>query len=66
VTKFDCVELAPEFFVLGVDEKMAHFHEGAGVGDEDGIENFPRELLTRSLVRREWAAGDVLVNMDAC
>ena len=43
-TKFDCVGHAPEFFVLGVDTKVAHFHEGAGVGVEDGIENFPREL----------------------
>ncbi len=24
-TEFDCVELAPEFFVLGVDKKVAHF-----------------------------------------
>jgi hypothetical protein len=66
MTKFDCVGLAPELFVLGVDEKVAHFHEGAGVGVEDGIENFPWELPTRSLVCREWAAGDVVVNMDAC
>jgi hypothetical protein len=43
VTKFDCVGLSPGFFVLGVDKKVAHFHEGAGVGVEDGIENFPRE-----------------------
>ncbi len=43
-TKFDCVGLAPEFFVLGVDKKVAQFHEGASVGVEDGIENFPREL----------------------
>ncbi len=40
-TKFDHVGLAPEFFVLRVDKKVAHFHEGAGVGVEDGIENFP-------------------------
>ncbi len=53
VTKFDCVGLAPEFFVLGVDEKVAHFHKGAGVSVEDGIENFPWEFLTRSLVCRE-------------
>jgi hypothetical protein len=46
VTKFDCVGLAPEFFVLGVDKKVVHFHEGAGVGVEDVIENFPRELPT--------------------
>ncbi len=65
-TEFDCVGLAPEFFVLGVDKKVAHFHEGAGVGVEDGIENIPWELSTRSLVCREWAAGDVVVNMDAC
>ncbi len=65
-TKFDCVGLAPEFFVFGVDKKMAHFHEEAGVGVEDGIENFPRELPTRCLFRCEWAAGDVVVNMDAC
>ncbi len=45
-TKFNCVGFAPEFFVLRVDEKVAHFHEGAGVGVEDGIENFPRELPT--------------------
>ncbi len=25
-TKFDHVGLAPEFFILGVDEKVAHFH----------------------------------------
>jgi hypothetical protein len=46
-TKFDHVGLAPELFVLGVDEKVAHFHEGAGVGVEGRIENFfPRELPT--------------------
>ncbi len=45
-TEFNRVGLSPEFFVLGVDEKMAHFHEGAGVGVEDGIENFPRESPT--------------------
>jgi hypothetical protein len=65
-TKFDCVGLAPEFFVFGVDEKMAHFHESTSVGVEDGIGNFPRELPTRCLFCREWAAGDVVVNMDAC
>ncbi len=65
-TKFDHVGLAPEVFVLGVDKKVVHFHEGAGVGVEDGIENFPWELPTRSLVCHEWAAGDVVVNMDAC
>ncbi len=31
VTEFDCVGLAPDFFVLGVDKKAAHFHEGAGL-----------------------------------
>ncbi len=66
VTKFDHVGLAPEFFVFGVDEKVAHFHEGAGVGVEDGIENFQWESPTRSLVCREWATSDVVVNMDAC
>jgi hypothetical protein len=65
-TKFNCVGLAPELFVLGIDEKVAHFHEGAGVGVEDGIENFPWEFPTRSLVCHEWAADDVVVNMDAC
>jgi hypothetical protein len=65
-TQFDHVGLAPEFFVLGVDKKVAHFHEGASVGVEDGIENFLRELPTRSLMGRESAAGDVVVNMDAC
>jgi hypothetical protein len=33
-TKFDCVGLAPEFFVLGVDKKVVHFHEGASVGHQ--------------------------------
>jgi hypothetical protein len=65
-TKFNCVGLAPEFSVLGVDKKVAHFYEGACVGVKDGIENFSWELPTRSLVCREWAAGDVIVNMDAC
>jgi hypothetical protein len=65
-TAFDCVGLAPEFFVLGLEKKVAHFHEGASVGVEDGIENFLWELPTRSLVCREWAASDVVVNMDAC
>jgi hypothetical protein len=65
-TKFDPVGLAPEFFVLGVDKKVAHFHEGVSVGVEYGIENFARELPTRGLMRHEWAAGDVVVNMDAC
>ena len=64
-TKFVHVGLAPEFFVLGVDKKVAHFHEGASVGVEDGIENFLRELPTRSLMHGEWAASDVVVNMDA-
>jgi hypothetical protein len=65
-TEVDYVGLAPEFFVLGVDKKAAHFHEDTGVGVEDGIENFRRESPTQSLVSREWAAGDVVVNMDAC
>jgi hypothetical protein len=65
-TKFDCVGLAPEYFVFGVDKKMAHFYEGTSVSVEDGIENFPRELPTRCLFCREWVAGDVVVNMDAC
>ncbi len=65
-TKFDCVGLAPEFFVFGVDKKMVHFHEGAAVGVEDSIENFPRELPTRCFFCCEWAASDVIVNMDAC
>jgi hypothetical protein len=64
-TEFDCVGLAPEFFVLGVDKKVAHFHEGTSVSVEDGIENFARELQTRSLMHHEWAARDVIVNMDA-
>ncbi len=64
--EFDCVGLAPEFFVLGVDEKVAHFHEGASVGVEDGIKNFSRKSPTRCLMRQEWATGDVVVNMDAC
>ncbi len=41
-TKFDRVGVAPEFFVLRVDKKVANFHEGAGVGVEDGIDNFLR------------------------
>ncbi len=65
-TKFDCVGLAPEFFVLGVDKTVAHFHEGASVGVEEGIANFLRELPTRSLMCQEWVAGDVIVNKDAC
>jgi hypothetical protein len=64
-TKFDHVGLSPEFFVLGVDEKVAHFHEGSSVGVEDNIENFARELPTRGLMHREWVARDVVVNMDA-
>ncbi len=36
-TKFDCIGLAPEFFVLGVDKEVVHFHEGAGVGVEDAL-----------------------------
>jgi hypothetical protein len=63
--KFDHVGLAPEFFVLGVDEKVVHFHEGTSVGFAVGIENFARELLMRSLMYHEWAADDVIVNMDA-
>jgi hypothetical protein len=65
-TEFNCVGLAPEFFVLGVDEKVAHFHEGTSVGVEDGIESFLRESPTRSLMHHELAAGDVAVDMDAC
>jgi hypothetical protein len=49
-TKFDHVGLASEFFVLGVDKKVAHFHEGASVGVEDNFENFLRELPERSLI----------------
>jgi hypothetical protein len=63
--EFDCVGLAPEFFVLGVDEKVVHFHEGASAGVEDGIENFLNKLPTRSLMHQEWVASDVIVNMDA-
>ncbi len=65
-TKFDCVGFAPELFVLGVDKKVAHFHEGASVSVEDGIENFARESTTRGLMCCEWTAGDVVVNMGAC
>ncbi len=49
-TKFNRVGLAPEFFVFGVDKKVAHFHEGASIGVEDGIENFSKESPTRSLM----------------
>jgi hypothetical protein len=45
-TKFDCVGLAPEFFVLGFDKKVTHFHEGASVSVEDSVEIFARELPT--------------------
>ncbi len=45
-TEFNRVGLAPDFFVLGVDKKVAHFHDGTVVGVEDGIENFPRRLPT--------------------
>ncbi len=45
---------------------MARFHEGTSVGVEDSIENIARELPTSSLMCREWAAGDDVVNMDAC
>jgi hypothetical protein len=62
----DCVGLALEFFVLGVVKKVAHFHEGTSISIEDSIENFPRELPTRSLICCEWVASDVVVNMDAC
>ncbi len=41
-TKFDCEQLAPEFFVLGVDKKVAYFHEGASVSVEEGIANLSR------------------------
>ncbi len=66
VIKFDCIGLAPEFFVLGVDKKVVHFHEGAGVGVEDSIENFQWELPTRRLVCRERAAGNVIMIIDVC
>jgi hypothetical protein len=65
-TVFVCVCLAPEFLILGADKKVVHFHESSSVGVEDSIENFPRELPPRSLVHREWVAGDVVVNIDAC
>ncbi len=64
-TKFNCVGLVPEFFVVRVDKKLAHFHEGASVGVEDSVKNFARILPTRSLMHREWAASYVVVNMDA-
>jgi hypothetical protein len=51
--KFDCVGLAPEFFVLGVDKKVAHFHEGSSVSVEDSVENFMRKFPTRGLMCRE-------------
>ncbi len=65
-TEFDHVGLAPEFFVLGVDKKVAHFHDDASVSVEDGVENFARESPTRGLMCHEWAADDVVVHMDAC
>jgi hypothetical protein len=46
-TKFDCVGLAPEFFVLGVDKKVAHFHEGASVSVEDGVEIFCKGVANK-------------------
>jgi hypothetical protein len=36
--KLDHVGLVPEFFVLGVDKKVAHSHMGASVSVEEGIE----------------------------
>ncbi len=42
-----------------------HFREGASVSVEDRVENFARELPMRGLMRHEWAASDVVVNMDA-
>ncbi len=64
-TEFNHVGLAPEFLVVGVDKKVAHFHEGASVSVEDSIENFSRESPTRGLMHHEWAAGDDIVNIDA-
>ncbi len=64
-TELNRVELAPEFFVLGVDKKVVHFHEGASVSVEDAIKNFARELPMRGMMRCKRAAGDVVVNMDA-
>ncbi len=65
-TEFNHVGLALEFFVLGVDKKVAHFHDGASVSVEDSVENFARESPTRGLMCHEWAADDVVVHMDAC
>jgi hypothetical protein len=58
-TEFDYIGLATEFFVLGDEENTS-------ASAEDGVENFARELPTRGLIHCEWAACDVVVNMDAC
>ncbi len=42
--KFLCVQFAPEFFVLGVDEEVTHFHELACGFAKDGLEHAGGEL----------------------
>jgi hypothetical protein len=62
--EFCCVGLAPKIFVFGVDEEVAHFHECACFGIEDGIENLAREVALRCLLGRECLARDLIVGVE--
>jgi hypothetical protein len=63
--KFLGVQFTPEFFVLGVDEEVPHFHELAGGFVEDVLEHVGGELLA---CRAKWCddvACDVAMCVDA-
>ena len=60
--KFLGVQFSPEFFVLGVDEEVTHFHELAGGIVEDGLEHVGGELL---VCRAAWC-DDVACDVAEC
>ncbi len=56
------VQFTPEFFVLGVDEEVPHFHELASGFVEDGLEHVGGEL---SACHAAWC-DDVACDVAVC
>jgi hypothetical protein len=60
--KFLGVRFTPEFFVLGVDEELLHFHELAGGFVKDGLKHVSGELPA---CRAAWC-DDVVCDVAVC
>jgi hypothetical protein len=63
--EFLCVQFAPEFFVLRVDEEVMHFHELACEFVKDGLEHVGGELLACCSAWCDDVACDVTICVDA-